>query len=140
MFDIIAVAFGIILIASACYVFIYGGATGKWGAVITICAWLATLIFWYQATTFTNAMTNVLTVDIMCLIGFLILALKSHRYWPIWASGLQLTAVISHFVIYTAPHVIPNVYQAINGIWSIPIVAIMVFGTALDNNYKMNHL
>lgn len=75
---------------------------------------------------------GVLWVDTGCLGGLAILALRSNRYWPIWALGFQTAAVATHMATIIAPDIVPKAYQAVAAFWSIPILVAMVTGTTLD--------
>src|SRR5213082_53869 len=39
-----------------------------------------------------------LLVDMFVLVAFVVIALVSDRFWPLWAAGLQLTIGLSHLL------------------------------------------
>lgn len=72
---------------------------------------------------------GVLAVDIGVLIGFVAVALRSERFWPLWVAGLQLTTVIGHALKGIQSDLLPHAYGAALQFWSIPILFILFFGT-----------
>ncbi len=126
--------YNLLLIGSTVFAAIFGGKTGKIGAVIFwvatfMSAWATTLNPEWRGTSYA-----MMAVDSLCLLALLLLAFASNRYWPIWATGLQLIAVITHVATIIDPKIVPGIYDSLSGFWSIPILLVMVSGTMLDRN------
>jgi hypothetical protein len=51
-----------------------------------------------------------LIVDVVGFVGFTILALRAPRYWPLWASSLQLLSLIAHLVRFLEFKIAPVTY------------------------------
>ena len=47
---------------------------------------------------FANVETGVMVVDLAVFAGFLWVALRSERFWPLWVAGLQLTTILGHIM------------------------------------------
>src|SRR4051794_4329985 len=45
---------------------------------------------------FAGVETPVMVVDMAVFAGFLGVALRSERFWPLWVAGLQLTTIFGH--------------------------------------------
>ena len=73
--------------------------------------------------------SGVLLVDGATLAGFVLLALQSHRFWPLWVAGLQLTTSLAHFLKALQADLVPIAYAAAGRLWSYPILLILVIGT-----------
>lgn len=126
------IVFTIMLMACAAYASILGGRTGRAGSAIFIAATLLSNIAARFNPYWASTSFGVLWVDTGCLLGLLVLTLRSDRYWPIWALGFQSVAVATHLATIVAPDIVPRAYQAMAAFWSIPILVAMVTGTTLD--------
>jgi hypothetical protein len=126
------IVFTAMLLACSVYASILGGRTGRMGAAIFVIATVLSNIAARYNPNWASTSFGVMWVDTGCLVGLLVLALRSNRYWPIWALGFQTIAVATHLATIIAPDIVPRAYQAIAAFWSIPILAAMVTGTTLD--------
>lgn len=68
-------------------------------------------------------------VDLAVLAGFLTVALRSRRFWPLWIAGLQLTTTVGHLLKGMNPDLLPQAYGAALQFWSYPILLILAVGT-----------
>lgn len=67
-------------------------------------------------------------VDVGVLLAFLFIALRSSRYWPLWAAGLQLTATTVHLLKLINPDLLSFVFGAALAFWSYPILIVIALG------------
>ena len=72
---------------------------------------------------------GVLLVDSLTLLVFVLVAIRSDRFWPLWVAGLQLTAAIGHVLKGVHLDLVPQAYGAALHFWSYPILLILVVGT-----------
>lgn len=77
---------------------------------------------------FANFSTTILLVDLGVLAAFLVIALRSDRFWPIWVSGLQLTATSVHLFKLINPGLMSFVFGAALAFWSYPILMLIAIG------------
>ena len=68
-------------------------------------------------------------VDLGVLAAFVIVALQSTRFWPLWVAGLQLTTLLGHVLKGIDQDLLPRAYGAALQFWSYPILLILVVGT-----------
>ncbi len=68
-------------------------------------------------------------VDLGVLAGFIAVALRSERFWPLWIAGLQLTTSIGHMLKGVDQDLLPRAYGAALQFWSYPILLILAVGT-----------
>ena len=80
-------------------------------------------------TRFASVETHVFAVDVIVFLGFLWVALRSERFWPLWIAGLQLTAILGHVLKAVDIGLFPKAYAAAMVFWSYPIVLILAIGT-----------
>jgi len=81
------------------------------------------------AVRFKGIETGLLLVDAAVLVAFVVIALRSERFWPLWVAGLQLTMSMSHFLKALDVALMPRAYAAAAVFWSYPILFIIAFGT-----------
>ena len=72
--------------------------------------------------------TGDLIIDTAVLLAFLAIALRSDRFWPLWAAGLQLTISMSHLFKAIDAGLVPIVYAAAERFWSYPTLIIIAVG------------
>jgi hypothetical protein len=68
-------------------------------------------------------------VDVLTLVLLVAVALLSDRYWPIWCSGFQLVAVVTHVAIIADRSVVPMAYSLAQPFWTYPMLISLVWGT-----------
>jgi hypothetical protein len=78
---------------------------------------------------FAGVETGVMLVDFVTLAVFIIIALQSSRFWPMWIAGLQLTTVMAHVLKAIELNLMPQSYSAAARFWSYPILIILAVGT-----------
>ena len=118
------------------YASIFGGRTGRAGSAIFGAATALTAAGAMLDPTWASTSFAIFVVDTGCLLLLAFLAVKSNRFWPIWAVGFQLVAVATHVATLWIPDIVPKAYQAILSFWSIPILWVMVAGTRKDRKYE----
>jgi hypothetical protein len=69
-----------------------------------------------------------LVIDSMVLVSFVVIALRSDRFWPLWIAGLQLTISMSHLFKAFDASLIPIAYAAAERFWSYPTLIIIAVG------------
>lgn len=72
---------------------------------------------------------GLLLVDLAVLAGFIMVALRSKRFWPLWVAGLQLTTSIGHILKGVDQDLLPRAYGAALQFWGYPILVILAVGT-----------
>jgi hypothetical protein len=121
--------YALMLIVSVIFALRTGGTTEKASAWIAL---TASILSWMVSpvVSITNDWASIqpwLTIiDILTLIGFAAIALRSSRFWPLWAAAFQLVAVTTHFAIMVQPHVVPEAFKIALGFWAYPIIIMMV--------------
>jgi hypothetical protein len=72
---------------------------------------------------------GLMLVDFAVLAGFVAVALRSRRFWPLWVAGLQLTTSVGHVLKSVDQDLLPRAYGAALQFWSYPILIIVAVGT-----------
>jgi hypothetical protein len=119
-------------LAIACwlYAMLRGGAPEKIGATIVLVgSGLTFAAVSAPAVRFGSVEIGIFLVDAAALIGFLVLALRAERLWPLWVAALQTIGTAGHAVKLVDPTVIRWAYAFVLAFWSYPMLALIVVGT-----------
>ena len=119
----------ILLCLVSMYAFLRGRSDERIAAATCILATFATNIIYTPTGSFIGVERGVMLVDVAALTAFTILALRSDRFWPLWAAGLQLVTVGAHVVKAIELDLIPQAYASAARFWVYPIFLIIVVGT-----------
>ncbi|MGE5563216.1 MAG: hypothetical protein ACM3ZV_07880 [Bacillota bacterium] len=122
--------FRILLAFVAAYALWRGRRDEREVGIVLVLGVIAThLVISPLKTRFASVETHVFAVDLIVFMGFLWVALRSERFWPLWIAGLQLTAIMGHVLKAVDVHLFTKAYAAAMVFWSYPIVLILAIGT-----------
>lgn len=82
-----------------------------------------------QGLRYSTVEIGILSVDLLTLGAFTLVALRTDRFWPLWVSGLQLVTSVAHIMKAVEPELMPIAYAAAGRFWSYPILIILIVGT-----------
>jgi hypothetical protein len=120
----------LLLAVVAAYAFWRGKADERLAAMICVIATVATrLLLSPVASRYSGLELGVLAVDLLTLTGFVFIALRTDRFWPMWVAGLQLTTLIAHLLKAIQLDLVPHAYAAAGRFWVYPIFLLIVIGT-----------
>jgi hypothetical protein len=112
---------------SVCIALKFGGAPERRGAMVIVVAFflgiLRDLTLGPQLAGFSLAG---ITIDFIMFVGFFAIALFAWRVWPLWASALQLLAIVAHLVQVLEIHLQPTVYLLMRFAPTILVEALLV--------------
>jgi hypothetical protein len=119
------------LLALTCaYAWIRGSGDERFVAVVCLIASIVTafvLAPWGQR--YSHLEAGEMMVDLGVLAAFVLVALRSDRFWPLWVAGLQLTSSLAHVMKSINLELLPQAYAAATKVWSYPILLIIIIGT-----------
>jgi hypothetical protein len=122
--------FRILLELVALYALLRGTRDERNVSIILVIGVIATHYAWTPVhERFAGLETHVMAVDIVVFAGFLWVALRSDRFWPMWIAGLQLTTIIGHLLKAADSALFSRAYGAALMFWAYPIVLILAIGT-----------
>ena len=120
----------VLLAAVTAYAFLRGRSEERLAAVICILATLATRFAISPVIgRYSDVEVGVLLVDFLTLAGFVAIALKTERFWPLWVAGLQLTTLVAHVLKAIQVDLLPHAYAVAGRFWVYPIFFVIVIGT-----------
>ncbi len=80
--------------------------------------------------------TGVLMIDCILLLALLVLALRSDRFWPMWATGFQLVGTMVHVASMTEHGDFAWAYAVGLVFWSFPVIFALMAGTWLEARHR----
>lgn len=123
-------AFRILLVLVVLYALVRGKRDERLVSIILAVGVIATtLALSPLRQRYTGLETNVMLIDVAVFAGFLWVALRSKRFWPLWIAGLQLTTLFGHVFKLIDPRLFSWAYGAALAFWGYPIVLILAVGT-----------
>jgi hypothetical protein len=112
------------------YALLRGGAPERIGAAIIILGSALTVALgsaW--AHRFEHVETGIVAVDVAVLLGFVLLAVFSDRFWPLWVSALQAIGVLTHLARALEPNLMPWAYGVALAMGVYPMLLLVALGT-----------
>jgi len=131
IFLVLRLAYLAALVAACAFAFFKGGRDERRGAAIMIAGSL--LSFAVQASPLFDWHLNraaLLAVDVGVLAAFFMLAQRSDRFWPLWATAFHLIAVTTHIVMLVQPERVLQAYAIAQGFWAYPMLVALTIGSA----------
>lgn len=126
---------GLLLVVLATGVaFRWGGFDERLAAALFIAGTIASKValhFDYQSTE-----TGLLVIDLSVLVCLIGLALRSDRFWPLWAAAFQLVAVTVHVASFTESGDFQWAYAVALIFWSYPVLIALTAGTWLEGRFR----
>ena len=122
--------FGPLLVAVCLYAWLRGGGDERCVAATCLAGTAATiLVISPLRHRYAGVEEGLMLVDLAVLAGFIAVALRSQRFWPLWIAGLQLTTSLGHILKGVDQDLLPRAYGAALQFWSYPILIILAVGT-----------
>jgi len=115
--------------AISLYAFVRGSWAERLAAGGTIVASYLTLFLMLlrpAGTRYRSIEIPVVIVDSVLLALLLVIAMRSRKFWPLWATAIAGVTVLSHFSVELG--VAPAVYQSATSLWSYPLLISLALG------------
>jgi hypothetical protein len=123
-------SYWLVLIGVAAYALLRGRGDERAAALVCVVATVASVLVNSPLTRrFTGVEMGVLIVDLLALAAFTAIALRTKRFWPLWAAGFQLTSTFAHVLKAVHFDLLPQVYAAAERFWVYPIFLFIILGT-----------
>ena len=103
-----------------------GGVLERWAAYTALIASVCTTLV-SPAPAWTNIEINIFIIDLVVLISFWFIALKTQRFWPYWITGWQLIAIFGHVQKLLFAEILPHPYALLSMYLSYPILFVIIY-------------
>lgn len=80
--------------------------------------------------------TGLLGVDVALLVLLLTIALRSDRFWPLWAAGFHVIGTTIHLATFVEVDIWPPAYANAQAFWAWPVLVALLVGTMLEARYR----
>jgi len=108
----------------------YGRDSERWTAIVLVAAAVGSLFA--QTSKFFQPESGILLID-LALLGYLVwLALRSDRFWPMYAAGFQIIGTLIHVARITDDSIFQTAYATGQILWSYPVLLTLAVGTWLE--------
>ena len=122
--------FRVLLVLVALYALLRGKRDERQVGLIFVIGVIATeLVLPPARERFASVETRLMLVDLAVFAGFLWVALRSERFWPLWMAGLQLTAILGHVLKAVDVELFARAYAAALVFWAYPMLLVLAVGT-----------
>jgi len=123
------ISFWILLIASAIAAYRWGGRPERVAAAMYLAAAItSTFVSPAFALRYSHADIHLYVVDLVLLGGLIVVAVRSGRWWTIWAAALQMISVLAPLAEAFNPDLRRLGYQLMEELVSFPMVLLLAFG------------
>ena len=89
-----------------------------------------------DSTAFVHTETGILIVDALLFFGLLVLALRSDRFWPMWAAAFQLVGTMFHFASMAETGNFAWAYYIALAFWTYPVFIALGLGTWFEGRHR----
>lgn len=112
----------------------WGGSEERMTAVGFIVAIVASNIF--TDGSYAHTESGVLIVDVALFGGLLLLALRSDRFWPMWAAAFQMVGTMVHLASIPQSGDFAWAYYVALMFWTYPVCVALAAGTWLEGRFR----
>lgn len=121
------IVFDLVMIATCFTALWYGRNSERWTAVVLILAAVASLFA--SSSKFFQPESGIMLID-LALLGYLVwLAMRSDRFWPMYAAGFQIIGTLIHVARITDDSIFQSAYATGQILWSYPVLLTLAVGT-----------
>lgn len=124
----VAAYYGVLLMTVAVAIW-RGGQLERWAAYTALLASVFTSVL-VPYPKWTNIETNIFVIDVLALMSFWFIALKTHRFWPYWITGWQLIAIFGHVQKLMFSEILERPYALLSMYISYPILFVIIYASS----------
>lgn len=114
------------------YAWFAGGRPEKIGALAILLGSILTFLAMRILSGAAAVNFGVLMIDVILLACFVGIALRTNRYWALWASGFHLVAVTTHAAMSVDAGAAPIAYAHSMGLWGYLVFIALAVGTRFE--------
>lgn len=123
-----------LLLGSCGYAFWLGRDNERLTAIALLSSAVASV--YLQTSKFFQPESGILIVDLLLLAYLIWLAMRSDRFWPLYAAGFQVVGTTIHLARFADSNVLHSAYAAAQIFWAYPVLLALAAGTWLEARYR----
>lgn len=117
----------LLLLAVCALAWLYGRRLERWAALaIFVASLVAPLV--QDTSDWFAPQVGLMAVDVALLVFFLILAITTDRFWPMWAAGFHLLTVLAHVAVHLDGGVMPLAYVVVLNLVGYLVLLALLLG------------
>jgi hypothetical protein len=101
--------------------------------VLLACAIASPMV---ETSEFARPEPGILLIDGLLLVYLIALALRSDRFWPLWAAGFQVVGTLIHVARLVDSTIWPSAYATAGVFWGYPVLAALALGTWWEGRFR----
>ncbi len=126
---------GLIALFGSCGVaFRWGGTDERIASLAFIAATFASKLF--TESNYVHTETIVMAIDALLLLALVAVALRSDRFWPMWAAAFQLVGTSVHLASMAETGDFKWAYAVGLIFWTYPVLIALMVGTWLEARHR----
>lgn len=112
-----------------------GGPFERWAAYTALIASVLTSAV-TPFPTWTDIEVNIFIIDVLVLLSFWFIALKTRSFWPYWITGWQLIAIFGHIQKFMFSEILARPYSLLSVYISYPILLLIIYAAGSSGGKK----
>ena len=112
-----------------------GGPFERWAAYTALIASVLTTAV-TPFPTWTNIEVNIFIIDVLVLLSFWFIALRTRSFWPYWITGWQLIAIFGHIQKLMFVEILARPYSLLSVYISYPILLLIIYASGSSGRRK----
>lgn len=125
----------IILLITVAVALKCGGPFERWAAYTALIASVLTSVV-NPVPTWTHIEINIFVIDVLVLLSFWLIALKTHSFWPYWITGWQLIAIFGHIQKLMFSEILARPYSLLSVYISYPILLLIIYASGASSRKR----
>ena len=105
-----------------------GGPFERWAAYTALIASVLTTAV-NPFPTWTNIEVNIFIIDVLVLMSFWFIAMRTRSFWPYWITGWQLIAIFGHIQKLMFSEILARPYSLLSVYISYPILLLIIYAS-----------
>ena len=129
------VLYVVVLAGTVAYALFKGGNDERSGAIVLLILALLTQVLSVIGSNgrmvqgWEGPELDVMVLDGLGFVAFVVIAYRSKKFWPIWAAASQLVATLTHWVVILNPSILRTLYMMAQPFWVFPVIIAIAVGT-----------
>ncbi len=112
-----------------------GGPFERWAAYTALIASVLTSAV-SPFPTWTDIEFNIFVIDVLVLLSFWLITLKTQSFWPYWITGWQLIAIFGHIQKFMFAEILARPYSLLSVYISYPILLLIIYAAGSSSRKR----
>ena len=112
-----------------------GGPLERWAAYTALIASVLTSAL-APFPDWTDIELNIFVIDLLVLLSFWFIALKTQDFWPYWITGWQLIAIFGHLQKFMFAEILARPYWLLSVYISYPILLLIIYAAGSSSRKR----